>query len=142
MARKWSQWFQSIKRNTITQKNFRNWRLNYSSFTFKKLFGVQIDDKLNLNLQSTNIYRSAASQLNALISLKRLLSFEANKVLVNSYFYSNINYCSLFWSFFIAKSWNKIQSLQKRALCQQYGDYEWPYDTLLAKLNKVTVKAD
>ena len=32
-----------------------------------KLLGVQIDDKLNFNLNITNICRSAANQLNALI---------------------------------------------------------------------------
>ena len=60
-----------------------------------KLLGVQIDDKLNFNLHITNICRSAANQLNALIRLKQFLSFEAKKVLVNSYFYSNFNYCPL-----------------------------------------------
>ena len=40
-----------------------------------------------------------------------------------------------------AKSLNKIESLQKRALCYLYSDYESSYDTLLAKSDKVTVKA-
>ena len=60
-----------------------------------KLLEVQIDNKFNFNLHITNIYRSAANQLNALIRLKQFLSFEAKKALVNSYFYSNFNYCPL-----------------------------------------------
>ena len=40
-----------------------------------------------------------------------------------------------------AKSLNKIESLQKRALLYLYSDYESPYDTLLAKSGKVTMKA-
>ena len=79
--------------------------------------------------------------LNALIRLKQFLSFEAKKVLVNSYFYSNFNYCPLVWMFSSAKSLNKIESLQKRALRHLYSDYESPYDTFLAKLCKVTMKA-
>ena len=98
-----------------------------------KLLGVLIDDKLNFNLHITNICRSAANQLNALIRLKQFLSFEAKKVLVNSYFYSIFNYCPLVWMFSSAKSLNKIESLQKRALRYLYSDYESPYDTLLAK---------
>ena len=81
-----------------------------------KLLGVQIYDKLNFNLHITNICRSAANQLNALIRLKQFLSFKAKKVLVNSYFYSNFNYCPLVWMFSSAKSLDKIESLQKRAL--------------------------
>ena len=40
-----------------------------------------------------------------------------------------------------AKSLNKIESLQKRALRYLYSDYESPYDKLLAKSGKVTTKA-
>ena len=105
------------------------------------MLGVQIDDKLNFNLHITNICRSAANQLNALIRLKQFLSFEAKKVLVNSYFYSNFNYCSLVWMFSGPKSLNKIESLQKRALRYLYRHYKSPYDTLLAKSSKVTIKS-
>ena len=40
---------------------------------------------------------------NALIRLKRFLDFEEKKTLINSYFYSNFNYCSLVWIFSSAK---------------------------------------
>ena len=106
-----------------------------------KLLGVQIDDKVNFNLHITNICKSAANQLNALVRLNQFLSFEAKKVLVNSYFYSNFNYCPLVWMFSSAKSLNKIESLQKRALSYLYSGYESRYDTLLAKSGKVTMKA-
>ena len=95
-----------------------------------KLIGVQIDDKLNFNLHITNIYRSAANQLNFLINLKRFLSFEVKKVLVNSCFYSNFIYFPFVWMFTSAKSLNEIESLQKRVLRYLYNCYELPYDTL------------
>ena len=40
-----------------------------------------------------------------------------------------------------AKSLNKVKYLQKRALRYLYSDCELPYDTLLAKSGKVTMKA-
>ena len=40
-----------------------------------------------------------------------------------------------------AKSLYKIESLQKRTLRYLYSDYLSPYDTLLAKSGKVTMKA-
>ena len=52
-----------------------------------KLLGVQIDDQLNINLHISNICRSAANQLNALIRLKSFLAFKEKKTLINSYFY-------------------------------------------------------
>ena len=81
-----------------------------------KLLGVQIDSELNFNLHIANICRSAANQLNALIRLKNFLGFQEKKVLINSYFYSNFNYCPLVWMFSHAKSLKKVEALQKRAL--------------------------
>ena len=92
-----------------------------------KLLGVQIDDQLNFNLHISNICRSAANQLNALIRLKCFLAFEEKKTLINSCFYSNFNYCPLVWMFSSAKSLNKVESLQKRALRFLYEYSECNY---------------
>ena len=81
-----------------------------------KLLGVQIDDKLNFNLHITNICRSEANQLNALIRLKQFLRFEAKKVLFNSYFYSNFSCCPLVWMVSSAKSLNKISVKKSSSL--------------------------
>ena len=95
--------------------------------------------KMQRLLQVATVH--GANQRNALIRLKWFLSSEAKKVLVNNYFYSNFNYCPLVWMCSSAKSLNKIGSPQKRALRYLYSDYESPYDTLLAKSGKVTMKA-
>ena len=49
---------------------------------------VQLDDKLNFSLHVSNICKSAANQLNALISLNNVLCFAGKRVLINSYFTS------------------------------------------------------
>ena len=45
-----------------------------------KLLGVRLDDKLNFNLHISNIRRSAANQLNALIRLKKFINFEEKEI--------------------------------------------------------------
>ena len=104
-----------------------------------KLLGVQIDDQLNFNLHISNICRSAANQLNALIRLKRFLAFEEKKTLINSYFYSNFNYCPLVWMFSKAKSLNKVKLLQKRALSFLYDNYDSSYGSILKLVGKSKV---
>ena len=89
-----------------------------------KLLDVQIDDQLNFNLHISNICRSAANQFNALKRLICFLAFEEKKTLINSYFYSNFNYCPLVWMFSSVKSLNKVESLQKRALRFLYDNYD------------------
>ena len=56
-----------------------------------------------------------------------------SKVLVNSFIFSNFNYCPLVWIFSSTKSLNKIENLQKRDLRFLYDDYESSYNELLEK---------
>ena len=70
------------------------------------------------------------------------LNFEEKKPLVNSYFYSDFNYCLLVWMCSSAKSLNKVESLQKRSLRFLYKDYVSSYDGLLQKARKETMKVN
>ena len=124
------------------KSNLTNIPLTIDNQTIKsvpsvELIGVHLDDKLNFNLDISNICRSAANQLNALIRLKSYLSFNAKRVLINSYIISNFNYCPLVWIFSTAKSLNKIESLQKRALRFLYNDYSISFESLFEKPGKV-----
>ena len=85
-----------------------------------ELLGIHLDDKLNFNLHISNICRSVANKLNALIRLKSYLNFNVKRVLINSYIISNFNYCPVVWIFFTAKSLNKIESLMKSYLMKIY----------------------
>ena len=78
-----------------------------------RLLGIQLDDKLNFSLHVSNICKSAANQLSALIRLNNLLCFEGKRVLTNSYFMSNFNYFPLVWMFSSATSLKKIENLKK-----------------------------
>ena len=86
-----------------------------------------VKDKLNFNLHISNICKSAASQLNALIRLKKFMNFEEKKILINSYFMANFNYCPLVWMLSNTSSLKKIENLQKRALSFLYNDHEISY---------------
>ena len=52
-----------------------------------KLLGIEIDDKLNFNNLITTNCRSAANQLNALISWRCFLGIEERKALIQSLYY-------------------------------------------------------
>ena len=67
--------FQSIiidkKKQDHTKETFKIGDNIIEASSAVKLLGVQINEKLNFNLHITNICRSAANQLNALIRLKQ-----------------------------------------------------------------------
>ena len=98
------------------------------------LISIQLDDKLNFSLHVSNICKSAANQLSALIRLNNFLCFEGKRVLINSYFMSNFNYCPLVWMFSNATSLKKTENLQKWALRFLYNNYQL-YEELLDKAN-------
>ena len=109
---------------SIDQKSIK------TSSSVKRL-GVHRDNKLNVNLHITKISRSVVNQLHAPIRVRMFLNFEEKKMLINSYFYSNFNYCPLVSRFYSVKSLNKeVQSLQK-GLRFLYEDYVLPYEEFL-----------
>ena len=72
------------------KSNLTNIPLTIDNQTIKsvpsvELLGIHLDDKLNFNLHISNICRSAANQLNALIRPKRYLNFNGKRILINSY---------------------------------------------------------
>ena len=101
-----------------------------------KFLGVHIDHKLNFNHHVNKLFKSAGNQLNALTRLKSFLGLKERVVLVNSFIYSNFDYCPLVWMFSHKKSLNKIESLHKRALRLLLNDYENSYKELLEKSEK------
>ena len=103
-----------------------------------RLLGIQLDDKLNFSLHVSNICKSAANQLSALIKLNNFLCFEGKRVLINSYFMSSFNYCPLVWMFSNATSLKKIENLKIRALRFLYNNYHLTYKELLDKANSST----
>ena len=102
------------------------------------MLGVHIVSKLNFNLYIDIICKSASNQLNALVRV-RYLDHGERLVLVNSFIYSNFNYCSLVWMFSSKRSLNKIENLQTRALRFVSDDYTSSYELLLEKSGKPTM---
>ena len=104
-----------------------------------ELFGTEIGDKLSFNLHISKTCNSEANQLHAMTRLRNFMTFNVKEALINSYFMSNFNYCPLVWMFSSAKSLNRIENLQKRALRFLLNDYESTYEQLLNKAGRSSI---
>ena len=124
------------KHSDITNTSFQVDKLVIKSVSSMELLGIQIDDKLNLRI--SKICKSAVNQLNDLVRLKQLLSFNAKEIVIYSCIISNFNYWPLVWLFSSAQSVIEIENFQKRALCFVYDDFEASYEDLLSKEGKST----
>ena len=104
------------------------------------LLGVEIDNKLNFDQHIATLCKKAGAQINAISRLKTFLGMEERKVLIESFIYSNFNYCPLVWHFCSAASKNKIEKIQERSLRFLYNDYNSTYAELLDKADKPTME--
>ena len=95
-----------------------------------KLFGVEIDHKLNFEQHINRIFKSAPNQLDTLIKLERFLGFQERKAL------SNFDYCTFVWMFASSKSLTKIENLYKRANRFMLVDYSSSDKIILEKCGK------
>ena len=112
---------------------------NRISANWVKLLDIKIDSRLNFEPHVSDLCKSAARQLNALLRLQSYPTFEARKILIESFVYSNLNYCPLVWNFTSTKAIDKIENAQKRVLRFLFVNFESSDETLLIKTKKPTM---
>ncbi len=74
--------------------------LNFQGHTIKseetvKLLVVTLDYKLNFDPHISNLCNKAASQLKVLKRLRPFIGFDEREILIQSFVFSNFNYCPL-----------------------------------------------
>ena len=80
-----------------------------------KLLSVTLDYRLDFDPHISNLCKKAATQLNVLKRLKVFIGFKEKQILVQSFVYSNFNYCPLVWYFHLQSHYRKLNS-HKNAL--------------------------
>ena len=104
------------------------------------LLGVTIDNKLTFDEHISKLCNKASMQLNAIQRLSNYMGSKELEVMLNSFIYSNFNYCPLVWHFSSNKSLEKIEKIHKRCLRLVLNDYDSDYKTLLEKSGKDSMK--
>ena len=93
-----------ILQNCRISKNYEPVKLKIESVKIGtkntvKLLGITIDNKLNFEEDISELCKKASMQLNAISCLQRFMGKEQKKALINSFIFSNFNYCPLVWYF-------------------------------------------
>ena len=112
--------FQSIIINSLGKvKNFHE-LLTYShkidSENCVTLLGIVIDNNLNFEKHLTALCQKPGCQLNALSCIHKYIGFQQMKMLLDSFIFSNFNYCPLVWHFWSAALSQKIVKIQEHGL--------------------------
>ena len=89
---------------------------NIQSKTNIKPLGIKLDNRLNFDPHIADLCKKAATQLNVLKRLKSFIGLEERKTLVESFIYSNFNYCPLVWHFSSAKSAQRVEKNTRESI--------------------------
>jgi len=106
--------------------------------TSLNLVGVEIDNQLNFNQQTTNICKKINKQLGVLSRFKNLLSSTTKKALYQAYILPHLLYCSDVWQYCGKRNQDKIEKLNERALRFVLNE-RYEYNKLLEKLSTTSV---
>ena len=82
----------------------------------EKLLGVNIDSKLNFDCHVNHLCNKANKKLRALARVTSYMTLEKKKIVMNSFFNAQFNYCPLIWILHSHKNNNKIKHLHERCL--------------------------
>ena len=105
-----------------------------------KLLGVEIDNKLSFEKHISTLVKKASNQLNVISRIQKFMGFKEKEILLNSFVYSNFNYCPLVWHFCSAKSVKKIEKIQEQALRILYNNFSSDFESILNKSGKLTIE--
>ena len=105
----------------------------------EKLLGVNIDSKLTFDTHVNVLCRKANNKLRALARATPYMNIEKKKLLMNSFFNAQFNYCPLIWMLHSRSNNNKIKHLHERCLRLTYCDKTSSYEKLLEKDGSVSI---
>ena len=105
----------------------------------ERLLGVKIDSKLNFKEHLDGIIKKASRKINVLSHISPYMNIGKRRLLMNSFFASQLKYCHLVWMCHHRSVNNKINRLHERCLRTVYGDNVSSFEELLHKDRSISV---
>ena len=105
----------------------------------EKLLGVIVGANYNFSCHLKNILKKASKKVDVLARIPPHMSIPKRKLLMNSFFTSQFNYCPLTWMCHSRTMNNKINRLHERCLRIVHSDKTSSFEKLLEKDGSVTI---
>ena len=112
-------------------------RLNNS--LSEKILGITFDCKLKFNKHIEDICQKASQKINALARLAPYMGTTKKRIIMNTFFKSQFNYCPLVWMCCNRSLNTKINRLHERCLRIVYNDKKSNFNELLVKDGSVSI---
>ena len=109
------------------------------SGTCQNLFGIKIDNKLKLNAHVEELWKKASRKIHSLARVTPYMTISKRRILMNSFFRSQLSYCSFVWLCHSRTPNNEINRLHERCLRMFYNDKRSSFPNLLDLGRSVSV---
>ena len=126
-----------LSKNDNFEANINKNRI--SNTIFEELLGVTFDNQLNLNHYISKICKTASNRLDALTRVSLYMNQDKRRILFDSYFLSQFNYCLLIWMNHNKSINKKINNLHERALRLIYCDHSSTLQELFQRDSSLTI---
>ena len=97
----------------------------------EKLLGVRFDQKNTFDAHINDICKKAGLKFNDLARITPYMGLNKKRLLLNTFFMPQFNYCQLAWMCHNCTINNKINWLHERCLCLIYNDKKSTFEELL-----------
>ena len=104
-----------------------------------ELLGIKIDSNLTFHDHVISLCSKANKELSALSRVLKYMSINKRRILMKSYIFSQLNYCSLNWMCHSRSLYNKINRIQERSLQIVYRGYKSSFKELLQNDKFLTI---
>ena len=122
---------------TPTFINIKDYVINNS--LCEKLLGVTIDCKLSFNAHLDQILTKARQKVHVLARIAPYMSIPKRKLIMNSFFTSQFDYCPLVWMCHSRSMNSRINRLHETCVSIIYSDKSSSFEELLQKDESVTI---
>ena len=97
----------------------------------EKLLGIKVDSRLNFNEHLDGIIKKESRKINALSRTIPFTNISKRRILMNSFFNTQFNFCTLVLMFHSRFINNKINRLHERVLRIVYNEFNSSFKNLL-----------
>ena len=105
----------------------------------ENLLGTKIDSKLSFDKHVKTISKKASKKVRALTRVTPHTTIKKKKVLINSFFNSQFNYCPLVWMCHSRRYNRKIDDLHQTHLRLIHSEKKSSYEELLGKFGSASI---
>ena len=117
--------------------NVNNFKIKNSDY--EKRLGVKFDSKLRFDQRITDLCRTASRKIHALARVTPFMNLSKRRLLMNSFFKTQFNYCPLIWMCHSRENNRKINWPRERCLRTIYDDKQSSFNELLEKDGSVSI---